>query len=158
MATGLIYANGPTFVIRLLDAATATNSPPATYAGAGIDIGAILDERYGTHAWPTSCGLCVSTSAGSATMTATVKLWAGILGIGASQAGVYVAASPGGATGAGVLNGGAAFDEHASDIIHRLDIISLPRLARKMYAEITAIGGTSTAVCVDLIFPAVVTP
>lgn len=155
MATGLIYQSGATAVIRLLDGATATNSPPATYAGAGIDIGAILDNLYGTKGWPSSCGLCLSTNAGSGTITGTVKLWAGILGIGASSAGVYVAASPGTSTLAGVLNGGAAFDEHATDIIHRLDIIQLPRLAQKMYGEVTAIGGTGTALCLDLIFSAV---
>jgi hypothetical protein len=156
MATGLIYASGATFVIRLLDAATATNSPPATYAGAGIDIGTILDQRYGAMGWPSSCGLLVTTSAGSATIAATVKLWAGVLGVGASGAGVYVSASPGTSTLSGVLNGGASFDEHATDIIHRLDIIQLPRLAQKMYAEVTAISGTNTAVCCDLVFGAVV--
>lgn len=155
MATGLQGNFGATFVIRLLEAATATNSPPATYAGAGIDIGAIFDNMYGTKGWPSSVGLLVHTSAGSGTITATVKLWAGVLGVGASGAGVYVSASPGSATLAGVLNGGAAFDEHATDIIHRLDIIQLPRLCQKMYAEITAIGGTATAVSVDLICPAV---
>jgi hypothetical protein len=156
MAVGLQGSFGAVFVIRLLEAATATNSPPATYAGAGVDIGAILDERYGAYGWPSSCGLLVHTSAGSATMTATVKLWAGVLGVGTAGAGKYVAASPGSAALSGLLNGGAAFDEHATDVIHRLDVIALPRLAQKMYAEITAIGGTSTAVTVDLIFGAAV--
>ncbi len=44
----------------------------------------------------------------------------------------------------------------AHDDIGRLDIISLPRLCRKWYAEIVAITGTGTAVNVDLIFSAVV--
>lgn len=156
MAVGLQGSFGATFVIRLLEAATATNSPPTAYADAGVDIGAIFDNLYGTKGWPSSVGLLVHTSAGSGTITATVKLWAGVLGVGTSGAGKYVAASPGTSTLAGVLNGGAAFDEHATDTIHRLDIIALPRLCQKMYAEITAIGGTSTAVSCDLICPAVV--
>lgn len=155
MAVGLQGSFGATHVVRLLEAADATNSPPSSYAAAGVDIGAILDNLYGAKAWPTSCGLVIHTSAGSGTITATIKLWAGVLGIGTSGAGKYVAASPGSAALAGVLNGGAANDEHATDIVHRLDIIALPRLCQKMYAEVTAIGGTSTAVTVDLIFSAV---
>ena len=156
MATGLQNQADPAiYVIRLLEAATATNGVPASYAAAGVDVGAILDGIYGPKGWPKECGLAVHTSAGSGVMTATIKLWAGVVGLGASGAGKYIAASVGSTATAGVLNGGAAFDEHAADDISRLDIIALPRLARKMYAEVTAIGGTSTAVTVDLILPAV---
>jgi hypothetical protein len=156
MATGLQSTPDPRiFVIRLLEAATATNGVPSSYAAAGVDVGAILDERYGKGAWPSSCGVAVHTSAGSGTMTATIKLWGGVLGIGAAAAGVYLSAGTGAAATSGLLNGGAAFDEHASDNINRLDVIDLPGICRKWYAEVTAIGGTGTAVTVDLIFPAV---
>lgn len=156
MATGLQGQADPrTIIIRILESATAANGVPATYAGAGVDVGAILDSVYGAKAWPTSCAVAVTTSAGSATMSATVKLWAGVLGIGPANAGLYCAAGTGTATTAGVLNGGAAYDEHAADNINRLDVIDLPGVARKWYAEITAITGTATAVTVDLIFAAV---
>lgn len=154
MATGLIATDDPTVnVIRILDAATATTAVPV-YATDGVDVGAILDDRYGKAAWPTMCGVAVRTTAGSATMTATIKLWAGYRY--SVSAGQYLAASPGSSTTAGLLNGGAALDEHATDDIGRMDIISYPRLARKWAAQVTAIGGTATAVTVDLIFPAVV--
>ena len=156
MAVGLQAQADPRItIIRLLEAATATNSPPASYAAAGVDVGAILDERYGKNGWPTSCGVAVHTTAGSATMTATIKLWGGVLGIGTASGGVYCAAGTGSASTSGLLNGGAAFDEHATDNINRLDVIDLPGICRKWYAEVTAIGGTATAVTVDLIFPAV---
>ena len=139
-----------TFTIRLLEGRTTTNSPLTSYAASGVDVGAILDSLYGARAWPSQCGVHVYTTAGSGTMTATVKLWAGI-----TVPAFYSAAGTGSASAAGVLNGGSAFDEHAADVINRLDILELPGLARKFYAEITAIGGTGTAVNVDLIFPAV---
>jgi hypothetical protein len=143
------------FVIRILEDATATNGVPSSYAAAGVDVGAILDTQYGAKAWPTSCVVFVHTSAGSGTMTATIKLWGGVLGVGAAGAGKYGAAGTGSSSTSGLLNGGAAFDEHAADNINRLDVIDLPGVCRKWYAEVTAIGGTATAVTVDLIFPAV---
>lgn len=154
MATGLIPTDDPTqYVVRILDAETATTAVPV-YATDGVDVGAILDGLYGAKAWPTMCGVAVRTTAGSGTMTATIKLWAGYRI--STSAGVYLAASPGAAATAGVLNGGAANDEHATDNINRMDVLSYPRLARKYAAQVTAIGGTATAVTVDLIFPAVV--
>lgn len=157
MATGLqTQADSRTIIVRILESATVVNSPPASYAAAGVDVGAVLDSVYGAKAWPASCAVAVTTSAGSGVMSATVKLWAGILGIGAAGAGLYCAAGIGAGASSGLLNGGAAFDEHAADNIGRIDVIDLPGIARKWYAEITAIGGTATAVTVDLIFPAVV--
>lgn len=152
MATGLIATDDPSIhVIRILDAATATTSVPV-YASDGVDVGAILDSVYGTKGWPSMCGVAVRTTAGSATMTATLKLWVGYLF--SASSGIYLAASPGSAALAGVLNGGSAFDEHATDNINRMDYISFPRLGRKYAVQVTAIGGTSTAVTVDLIFSA----
>lgn len=157
MATGLQSQVDPAIVVvRILEGATAVNSPPSTYAAAGVDVGAILDGVFGAKTWPASCGVAVTTSAGSGVMSATVKMWGGVLGIGAAAAGKYLAAGTGAGAGAGLLNGGAAYDEHAADDIGRLDVIALPRICRKWYAEITAITGTATAVNVDLIFPAVV--
>lgn len=157
MAVGLqTQSDSSTLVIRLIDGQTTTNSPPATYAGAGVDVGAILDAHYGNKSRPKYCHVVGHTSAGSGTMTATNKLWSGYLGLAASGAGKYVAASPGTAALAGVLNGGAAFDEHATDDISRADILSfLGVVPRKMYNEVTAIGGTGTAFVLDLVFPAV---
>lgn len=155
MPTGLIATDDAgQYIVRVLDAATATNSPPSSYAAAGVDISAILDNIYGKKGWPSHCGVVVRTTAGSGTLTATLKLWIGYRY--STSAGEYVAASPGTSTLAGVLNGGAAFDEHATDIIHRADVVQYPRLGRKHYVEVTAIGGTGTAVTVDYIFPAVI--
>ena len=156
MATGLLGSYDGYHVIRILEAATATNSPPATYAGAGVDIGAIFDSLYGGAGRPSEGHLVTHTSAGSGTMTATMKAWAGYLGLGTSGAGKYVAAGPGAAATAGVRNGGAAFDEHASDVIARTETVYFDKVTpRKWYEEVTAIGGTSTAITVDLLVPLV---
>jgi hypothetical protein len=156
MATGLQgQADSRINIIRILEAATATNSPPTSYTDSGVDVGAILDTLYGAKAWPSSCVVAVHTTAGSATMTATIKLWGGILGIGSAGAGKYLAGGTGSSATAGLLNGGAAYDEHTTDNINRLDVIDFPGVCRKWYAEVTAIGGTSTAVTVDLVFAAV---
>lgn len=154
MTTGL-QAQGysRTFVVRILEAATATNGAPSSYAASGVDVGAILDERYGKAGWPESAIVAVYTTAGSATMTATIKLWGGHPDLG--SAGVYLAAGTGPAATAGVLNGGAAYDEHATDNINRADWVISIGAFKKWYAEVVAIGGTSTAVTVDLILPAV---
>lgn len=157
MAVGLQGTFNGKHIIRLVEAATATNSPPATYAGSGVDIDAIMDALYGQYGRPKSAQLVTHTSAGSATITATLKAWMGWLGIGTAGAGKYVAGSPGSATLAGVHNGGAAFDEHATDIIHRTETIYFDGVTpTKWYPEVTAIGGTSTAVTQDLILPGVV--
>lgn len=154
MATGLqAQVHSRNFVVRILEARTSTNSPPSSYAAAGIDVGAILDGLYGASGWPSSVDVAVYTTAGSGTVTATVKLWCGHPSFG--TAGQYIAAGTGGASAAGVLNGGSAFDEHAADVIGRADMVISPGAYRKWYAEVTAIGGTATAVTVDLIFPGV---
>lgn len=154
MATGMQSQTDPrSAVIRILEGATATNSPPSSYAAAGVDVGTILDGLYGPKGWPTSCDVAIYTTAGSGTMTATVKLWCGHPNLGAS--GVYLAAGTGSASTAGVMNGGIACDEHAADNINRVDMVMNPGAYRKWYAEITAIGGTATAVNVDLIFAGV---
>lgn len=154
MATGRISTNDASqVVIRLLDAATATTAVPV-YADDGVDVGEIIDEVYGTAGRPEYGHLHIYTTAGSDTMTATTKLWAGYLTSGST--GRYSAASPGAAAAAGVLNGGAASDEHATDNINRTEVVFFGRVfPRKLAVQVTAIGGTATAVTVDLILPAV---
>lgn len=157
MATGLQTTGASrTHVIRILEGRTTTNGAPSSYANDGVDVGAILDSLYGTKAWPSSCDVAVYTTAGSGTVSATIKLWCGHPSLG--SAGVYLAAGTGSSSVAGVLNGGLAFDEHAADVIGRVDTITNPGSFKKWYAEVTAISGTSTAVNVDLIYPASVNP
>lgn len=143
-------------IIRILEAQTTVNGPPASYAGAGVDVGAILDDLEGVDAFPEMAGIVVyqPPASGTGVITATVKLWAGILGIGPSTDGYgkYVAAGTGVGTSAGILNGGNPFDEHEADLIGRLDLISVPALARKLYPQILAIGGSGTAINVDVIY------
>jgi hypothetical protein len=156
MAVGLqSQADTTIHIVRILESATATTAVPV-YASDGVDVGAILDSLYGGKPFPETAGLAIHTSAGSGTMTATIKLWAGVLGIGPSGAGKYLAASTGPGATAGWANGGVALDEHAADDIGRLDYILYPRLARKWAPQVVAIGGTGTAVSVDLIFAAVI--
>ncbi len=122
--------------IQLLSAVTATNSPP-TAATDGVDVkasGILRDEAY----------VLVKSTDGSGTMTVTVKLWGWYdtvsawapLGIGSTK---------------GVLNDGTAIAEETADnIVHVESLSGLTQLQR-VYAEITAIGGTSTAIDVFLV-------
>lgn len=120
--------------VQLLSAATATNGAPT--AGDGGEI-----EKA------TAGNIVVKSTAGSGTMTVTVRIWA--LFTGAANA--YVPAWPdpaGGGTvaNAGLLNDGQAITEFSADQIYHCQYVEGLGGAHELYAEITAIGGTATAI------------
>lgn len=130
----------PPGVIQLLDDATATNSAP-TAATDGVAL---------PPAWGDAIVLVRST-AGSGTMTATVKLWAYWEGSadGSTDAiGWYPLGTDATAADKGILNEGNALEETSADgIAHTERVVGLNAF-RRLYAEVTAIGGTATAVSV----------
>lgn len=143
MAVGDITTSGYKRTVQLLAAATATNSPPSG-ASAGVPIGQdVLDGGA-----PVYGGLFVASTAGSATMTVTLKLWAYI-----AAAAVWAPCGTGTAALRGVLNGGVAIDEIAADLIRHYETIGIPWAFDRMYLEITAIGGTDTAISAWLVLP-----
>jgi len=136
MALGDITGSGHLHTIELLASATGTNSPPSG-AAAGIDVSTII-----TVGRPQKCSFLLASTAGSATMTVTVRLF-----------GYHPATSSwhplGTGTGAakGILNAGAAIDEGpVADKIRHAEPLDLPVHFSRLYLEITAIGGTATAV------------
>lgn len=114
------------FVVEILASATAANGAPSG-ASAGIDINLL---RVGGEL-PTSIRVGIISTAGSGTMTVTLKVW--------MYAGTkwFVAQS---------LNGGSAIAETSADAIQFCESVSVIQGAARIYLEIAAIAGSSTAV------------
>ena len=104
MATGLVGSTNGVFTWRILDARTSTNSAPSG-SSAGL-----ANPKDNIWPLPQKAVVAVYSTAGSATMTATIKLWGYLtdaarwfpLGIGADAL-------------KGVMNGGAAIGETGLD-------------------------------------------
>lgn len=114
------------FVVELLASATATNGAPSG-ASAGIDANLL---RVGGQL-PTSIRVGVKSTAGSGTMTVTLKLWL-------YAGGAWFVAQ--------ALNGGSAIAETGTDTINFSEAVSVVQGASRLYLEIAAIAGTATAV------------
>jgi hypothetical protein len=119
--------------IQVLSAATATNSPPSG-AGAGFALPGNWDE----------CRFMLRSTAGSATMTVTIRAW----GWDGGDVDYWfpLGTHPTDDALKGVLNEGTAIDENRSDKLEHTELLSGLRGVRRIYFEITAIGGTNTAV------------
>lgn len=126
------------FAVELLASATATNSPPSgTSAGLAMNF---LTTALGLV--PNTLSLAIVSTAGSGTMTATFRLW-GYLPTPIAQ---WVPLGPGGDTTKGTINEGNAIGETGSNQILHVEPVDFPAHFTRLYLEITAIGGTATAV------------
>lgn len=125
-------ATGERNSVQLLTAATATNSPPSG-AAAGVETN---DLKFATDGV-----ISLRSTAGSGTMTVTCRLW----GYEASAA-VWFPLGNGTGAGKGFLNGGAAITETEADTIAHAQVVYGIGHIDRVYIEITAIGGTSTAI------------
>lgn len=117
--------------ITLLSAATATNSAPSA-ATDGAAIPHLCD--YAT--------ILLKSTAGSGTMTVTCKLW----GYNTQQAAWYPLGTHATAASKGLLNEANAIAETSADGIKHAEQVQGLRSFQRLYLEITAIGGTSTAI------------
>jgi hypothetical protein len=127
--------------VELLAATTATNSPPTS--NAGLDLNTLkVAGRY-----PDRAALVIASTAGSGTMTVTVRLW-GKLPV---ASGLWVPLGPGADATKGVLNLEAAIGETGADAIRHSEVIENLLLFERLYVEVTAIGGTSTSVTAWLV-------
>lgn len=117
--------------IQLLTAATATNSAPTT------DVqGKALEKK-------SDAGLVlVRSTAGSGTMTVTIKLW----GYSAVTSSWHPMGKHATVATKGIINDGAALEETSADKIAHAELIQGLLEFDRAYAEITAIGGTATAI------------
>lgn len=124
---------------QLLTDATATNSAPSgALAGVGLADFRGLD----------TVALMVNSTAGSGTMTVTLKLWV----YSEANSTWMPAGTDATAANKGLLNGGNAIPEGPNaDSITHTEIIANLRHYDRAYLEITAIGGTATAVSAYLV-------
>ena len=119
--------------IEALASVTATNSAPS-----GAAVGCDLDifKRF-LGKLPDAATARVRSTAGSGTMNVTIRVWGyqGALGWSAL----------------GYLNGGSVISETSSDSIQYAEPLALPAHFTRIYFEVTAINGTSTAVTCYLV-------
>lgn len=139
MALGDVTGSGHLTMIELLATATSTNSPPSG-GSAGIDVQTITDIAHHRHMM-----LLINSSAGSATMTVTCRIW----GYNGTTA-VWSPIGTGAASAKGVVNAGAAIAEDQADLIRHAEVLTDLTIWNRLYLEITAIGGTATAVAAHL--------
>jgi len=125
--------------LEILASRTTTNSPPTqSDATVGVACDAIKAAFGGKI--PDALTLQIVSTAGSATMTCAATIWVyaggkwGKPGLGATSA------------AKGLLNGGSTIDEVTADTICHFETVDFLAHFERVYIEITAIGGTSTAV------------
>lgn len=145
MAVGDTTDYGWNRSVELLASATATNSAPSG-ATAGLDVNLLRPLSGGKI--PQTVTLLIYSTAGSGTMTVTCRLW----GYHAKPA-IWFPLGIGTASGKGVVNDGAAIAEDEADTLRHAEPLDLPSHFTRLYLEIEAIGGTSTAVTAQLIVP-----
>jgi hypothetical protein len=133
--------------LKLLAAATATNSPPSG-ATAGYSLNGDQPGQPFGYGWrKANCGvIVVESTAGSGTMTVTLRLWC----YSASSGSWVPLGSDATESLRGVLNAKSAIDEDGADTLAHTESVSGLGGFSRIYCEVTAISGTSTAVDVWL--------
>lgn len=135
-------------MLELLTAATATNSPPSG-ATAGVALRGQQPGRSRKHRWyhQPSGVLVLKSTAGSGVMTVTIKMW----GYSPHTAAWHPLGSSATEADRGKLNDKNAIDEDGADVLTHAEPITGLGAFTRLYAEITAISGTSTAVTLQLL-------
>jgi len=128
--------------IEILASATATNSPPAS-ATAGIATD-LIRQCFGS--FPEVMSFVATSTAGSGTMTATFRLWGMFGTLAGASNGLWCPLGAGTDALKGVLNDGTACGEVSTDLLRHAEPVTFPAHMSRLYVEITAIGGTATAV------------
>lgn len=132
MALGDVTNLGGRYAIELLASIDAANGAPSANAGLSADtVRALLGNL------PDTMRVGIKSTAGSGTMTVTLKLW---MKLGA--AGWFVAKA---------LNGGSAIAETGTDTIGYSEEVSTLGAADRYYLEVVSIAGTGTAVTGHLV-------
>lgn len=117
---------------QLLTAATATNSAPSGINAGSVPLPSGYDEAI----------IVVTSTAGSDTMTVTLKLW-GYFDVSGTWAPLGKNST---AASKGLLNDGDAIGETGTDQIDHAELVQGLDGVSRLYLEITAIGGTATAI------------
>ena len=137
-------ASVPTGMIQLIDDVTSANSAPS----AATD-GVAIPARWG------DIHFLLRSTAGSGTMTVTVRLWvyrASALEDGSGdEVGWYPLGTNSTGADRGILNEGNAIPEVTSNKLEHTERIVGLNAYDRAYCEVTAIGGTATAVSAWLV-------
>lgn len=113
---------------NLITAATAATATPPSGITAGVALPFLVDQIT----------VLVKSTAGSGTMTATVRVWAYF-----PEAAAWFSC--------GVLNAGNAIPETTADAIQYCEAVVGLRGASRVHAQLEAVAGTSTAITVQAI-------
>ncbi len=141
MALGAVTAgtDGSAYAVELLASATATNGIPTSTAGIAMSALALSGQV------PDKIRVAVNSTAGSGTMTVTLRLWLRAGGIwfrardlNASSAAPHTA---------------VAIPETSADAIQYSEVVDGLSGAERIYLEVVAIAGTATAVTGYAIVP-----
>jgi len=140
--------------VQVLNGVTAANSPPTagdgtvgfplSGMGGGTETSGVATNPSRSYNVPLTgqCAFVLESTAGSATMTVTIKCWVYSNAVAEWMPyGGHVTAAT-----RGLLNGGNAIDEVAANKLLHSELIAGLRNFDRIYFEVTAIGGTSTAV------------
>lgn len=149
MAAGDVLQQARSYDLSILVARTTTNSAPSG-ASAGVALSA-LDQFIGAQTPIPQATLHVWSTAGSATMTVTIRLW----GYNSATGRWSPLGTSATAASKGIINGGSALDETGTDLIDHSEPVYQVSDFDRIYAEVTAIGGTATAISVSLVVPRV---
>lgn len=147
MALAAVTATrGDAHVVELLASAIAVNGLPTGDAGIALDAGFSSDQARGRRPLPKQIRVAVNSTAGSGTMTVTLRVWGRAGGIwfrlkdlNASSAAPHTA---------------VAIPETTADSIKYSEVVECVDGCDRLYLEIVAIAGTSTAVTGYAIFGA----
>lgn len=125
-------------LLTLLTAATATNGAPTLVTeGVSLSAAGVMGDRG---------RLYVYSTAGSVTMTVTIRLW----GYSAVSA-TWHPLGTGADADKGKINAAVACGETSTDFIAHSEVVEGLESIERIYAEIAAIGGTATAISAALI-------
>lgn len=118
--------------LQLLNGVTAVNSPPtAIEDGEGLEKSHFLNEAI----------LLVVSTAGSVVMDVTIRLW-----VWSDVTAIWHPLGAGADATKGTVNDGAAMGETTADQIAHSEIVVGIKHLDRIYAEVTAINGTATAI------------
>ena len=154
MATGLQASNSNNFdVVRLLEGETAACAPveaavlsETPTSAQFFDLTALRAKR---GPLPEETAIRVRSRAGSGVMTcAYVRIW-----LADKASATMVPYGVGADADKGKLNNGAAFGETGANVIRHQELVPYLGTADGIMAELGALGGTATAIDVDLIIP-----
>lgn len=138
--------------LELLSGVTATNGKPSG-ATAGVPVprrapGQLSDQGLDDDQWLAM--LLVWSTAGSGTMTVTIRLWGYVKEYRKQEAvvavGKWFPLGPGTDALKGTVNDQAAAGETDTDGITHEEIVAHVNEFDRIYAEVVAIGGTGTTI------------